>query len=655
MTISFEGRGIAGTYEVGIYVDSVHESKLKDHLPKFYNLYVNGNNGDAEFGEATAFITEYELKDDYKAEAEAEDFNIEEVSLKKVKYLCFEYNENVRYVRFNPYETTDHLSITEVKFFDTSNIIFAKKMFKSCWKLKSVNFTESTRLFIDTSDMFAACGELEVYPENLNTESSLNMDRMFDYCVKLKKLTEQFITAKCESMHATFRGCRELETFPEVMDVRRVKNMREIMAYCQKVDILPRLETSSCTNLKRAFIGCKSLTELPDIEMIHRNAFVRNDGTTVTIRTFVESIEQMCKDCESLGRINAFDTSEIKNFNEVFSGCKRLTNTPTLKTDNAKTMRRMFYGCESMEKFPELEYANVTDITEMFAGCTKLLGNVEEIEYDYISIKRTPMLTVSPRNTIIKVRNISTNEDQLINVTEGNTTNVFIKSENDSDSVINYVYILKTALPDNLIYTETNTNKKYIAFYNESLKKNLLPYLDETDTHYYFINKDTESRADIIEVKTEIIYDSELINGTGTLKNCIDPDMWWNKYRNVPIVQDGSNDIIDHAQQGFFTEYKDCFKDCKAIGNVDMIPEEWYHIPDEETEGEVYVYRVEYTKGSSDRFIIDIHKYHEIETLEDIEKLNVWVAKNIDVREVITQKLYKLKSYWLPKKGNQVE
>ena len=80
----------------------------------------------------------------------------------------------------------------------------------------------------------------------------------------------------------------------------------------------------------------------------------------------------MFQDCERLTTIPQLDTSSVKNMNNMFQNCSKLTSIPQLDTSSLKTMNNMFQNCSKLTSIPQLDTSNVTDMGYMFYNCSSL-------------------------------------------------------------------------------------------------------------------------------------------------------------------------------------------------------------------------------------------------------------------------------------------
>ena len=357
--MSYEGKGLAGSRQMGFLLETTSRVTFKEVHPVVYGLKiqrdVQGRVVGASYVELEGLeITDFTLKNEAETREGSDPW---EIPIAELSFVEFTMPIGTRYMKMAKDQSKDPYGVTEIPYFDASELLSAHGMFENLWKLTSVTFTGTTEHITDMSSMFALNSSLESIPETLNSSACVNMDRMFDYCVKLKSIREDFDTSACTSMRATFRGCRELMSIP-LMNTENVVDMRDCFSYCSGVDDVAELNTGACKNMKRMFLGCSNLTELKYFDTSN-----------------VESIEAICKGCSLLGRVGNWETGHMTNFDDVFNGCSVLNTAPSFDTSSAKTMKRMFKGCENLPSMPNYNYYNVTDVEEMFSGCKKMQGN----------------------------------------------------------------------------------------------------------------------------------------------------------------------------------------------------------------------------------------------------------------------------------------
>ena len=99
-------------------------------------------------------------------------------------------------------------------------------------------------------------------------------------------------------------------------------------------------------------------------------------GTSYPLSTFFRAGGKFTNttytDTELTNIIKPSDTSNVQDFNYMFSGCPNLTTIPQLNTSNAYKMNSMFSGCTNLTTIPLMDTTGVDDMTNMFKDCTNL-------------------------------------------------------------------------------------------------------------------------------------------------------------------------------------------------------------------------------------------------------------------------------------------
>ena len=128
------------------------------------------------------------------------------------------------------------------------------------------------------------------------------------------------------------------------------------------------LSLAQTKDMSRMFYGCSSL----------ENVYILTDTGKC------ENMSQMFFNCSSLVTIKlgvsnykeVLDTSNVKYFNEMFSGCYALTKFPIeqIDTGSAVDMNKMFYQCSSATSLDvsSFDTSNVTSMMQMFYHCRYL-------------------------------------------------------------------------------------------------------------------------------------------------------------------------------------------------------------------------------------------------------------------------------------------
>ena len=174
----------------------------------------------------------------------------------------------------------------------------------------------------------------------------------------------------------------------------------------------------------------------------------------------------------SISGFSSFDTKELTDISNMFSGCKNLTSIidiDYLNTSNIKKMNNMFYNCKSLESLPDIskwDTSNVTHIEYMFSGCEKLkslpdiskwnISNVIQMNSMFSQCKSLISLPDISKWDVSKVKDISflfSNCEPLLsipNIQKWNTKNI------ESMNSLFYGCKSLTSIPD---ISKWNTNK----------------------------------------------------------------------------------------------------------------------------------------------------------------------------------------------------
>ena len=169
------------------------------------------------------------------------------------------------------------------------------------------------------------------------------------------------------------------------------------------------------TNLKNLFSGISNIIEVDLSEL---------DSNKIT------STEGLFKDCKSLNFINLsnkFNTSNVNNMTEMFSGCESLIylDLSNIDTSNTKYMANMFKNCYSLIwlNSPNLISQNTENLDNIFKGCSKLEylnlnnsndSNVSNLTGIFSEINNDAIICIN-FDTFNIISEINKNENLIIN------------------------------------------------------------------------------------------------------------------------------------------------------------------------------------------------------------------------------------------------
>ena len=200
--------------------------------------------------------------------------------------------------------------------------------------IKNIVFDESFKTYAPTSlsGFFIGCESLETISglEYLNTANVEIMDNMFHGCSALTSLDlTNFNTAKVTYMNNMFEGCSALKSLD-----------------------LTNFNTANVTDMSFMFHGCSALTSLD----------LTNFNTANV--TYMDNMFNGCSALTSLDLTN-FNTAKVTYMNNMFEGCSALTTiyaSDKFDTDNVRNSLDMFTGCKSLKDYSDSKtdhtYAN---------------------------------------------------------------------------------------------------------------------------------------------------------------------------------------------------------------------------------------------------------------------------------------------------------
>ena len=285
----------------------------------------------------------------------------------------------------------------------------------------------------DMSLMFADCYRLMTVPQELVTDSCLNMSGMFLNCQTLIMLPGMN-TSKVINMSQFAYGCRELVAVAK-MDTSKVTSMKQAFANCYKLNTVPEMDLSSLVDAKDMFFRCNALEQFNIKPLtLHTSLDLSNTalnkqsvlsvldgcgdiqfGNEVNF-TGVKAAKELTKD-EYIAHVQPVldkgwtikgvkmpDAVEITNFSYymrdtypedymtmevcpeipdtskavyvtgMFEGCEAMLAPAQLSLPNVVNADRMFYGCISMVNFYDMPDTNkLVTARGMFYGCSRMI------------------------------------------------------------------------------------------------------------------------------------------------------------------------------------------------------------------------------------------------------------------------------------------
>ena len=264
------------------------------------------------------------------------------------------------------------------------NIDMVQNVCTNYSSIKNIVFDESFKTYAPTSlsGFFNGCETLETISglEYLNTEKVTEMDNMFNGCSALESLDlTKFNTANVEFMYHMFNGCSALTSLDLTnFNTAKVTYMNSMFEGCSALKSLDltNFNTAKVTNMSFMFSGCSALTSLD----------LTNFNTAKV--TDMSSMFSGCSALKSLD-LTKFNTAKVKIMYMMFNGCSALESLDLTNFNTAKVeyMNDLFNGCSALTTIyasDKFDTDNVINGSDMFTGCEKLKGyNDSKTDHTY--------------------------------------------------------------------------------------------------------------------------------------------------------------------------------------------------------------------------------------------------------------------------------
>ena len=249
-------------------------------------------------------------------------------------------------------------TISGLEYLNTANVTDMSFMFEGCSALKSLDLTNfNTAKVTNMGNMFEGCSALTSLDlTKFNTANVTDMSFMFKGCSALKSLDlTNFNTANVTNMSNMFKGCSALTSLGLTnFNTAKVTEMGNMFNGCSALKSLDltNFNTANVTNMSNMFKGCSALTSL---DLTNFN--------TANVK-FMDYMFNGCSALTSLDLTN-FNTANVTYMNNMFEGCSALTTiyaSDKFDTDNVWNGLDMFTGCKSLKDYSDSKtdhnYAN---------------------------------------------------------------------------------------------------------------------------------------------------------------------------------------------------------------------------------------------------------------------------------------------------------
>ena len=219
-------------------------------------------------------------------------------------------------------------TISGLEYLNTANVEFMDNMFNGCSALKSLDLTNfNTAKVTNMGNMFNGCSALTSLDlTNFNTANVTDMGNMFEGCSALTSLDlTNFNTANVTNMSFMFHGCSALTSLDLTkFNTAKMVNMSFMFHGCSALTSLDltNFNTANVTDMSFMFHGCSALTSLD----------LTNFNTAKV--TYMNNMFEGCSALTTIYASDKFDTDNVRNSLDMFTGCKSLKDYSDSKTDH---------------------------------------------------------------------------------------------------------------------------------------------------------------------------------------------------------------------------------------------------------------------------------------------------------------------------------
>ena len=262
--------------------------------------------------------------------------------------------------------------IENIEYFNTSNVINMRGMFKNCHSLATLDLNNfDTSNVTDMYQMLFCCESLtNLDLSSFDTSNVTSMSHMFYGCEYLTSLDlNVFDTEQVTDMSLMFSGCTNLITLDiSSFNTINVQNIASMFSECKNLLVLDlsNFETTSIIgDISSLFYHCEKLTSL-DLSGF--------DTHNISI---MYGVFNGCSSLTSLD-LSSFDTSNVSRMNAMFEDCSSLENIDlsSFNTSNLLEMDGMFEGCSSLTNLDlsNFDTSNVNGLNSVFTNCSSLMN-----------------------------------------------------------------------------------------------------------------------------------------------------------------------------------------------------------------------------------------------------------------------------------------
>lgn len=323
---------------------------------------------------------------------------------------------------------------------DTSNLVEAYGMFRSCSALEGVRMTLRSERYMDSIGwMFQGCSSLTwVDLTGMDTSRVSVMEGMFESCTALTELDLTALeTSTVVSMNEMFQNCENLRRLNlSSFDTSRVGNFENMFSntpLLHQLDLGDRFDISEEASTDGMFDGCasgpracslrsawegdgllgtavardsvRSVRFADSIEGLEGNTVEVADGGEDVLMEFTYGEDGLCdvviaaeggvvglnlgdlfSDCVNLERVDfggCLDTSDVRYMSNMFRNCARLTELDLsgFETVSCRSFHGMFEGCTRLERIIVSDgFLPGEGLADAFEGCPARIQNADRPE-----------------------------------------------------------------------------------------------------------------------------------------------------------------------------------------------------------------------------------------------------------------------------------
>jgi surface protein len=261
-------------------------------------------------------------------------------------------------------------------------------MFSDCSNLRTINGINEwdTSNVTNMNMMFSSCRSLESLDlSSFNTSNVESMWGMFSGCENLKELNlSNFEVREDCDTYCMFESCNRLHTLR--LDNCNEDTIRKII----ESDWFPTGKAEDYEGTRQIFVKAENVGKLT---APNGWEFVDCETDEIIGGKPVNYEKDMFRDNRDIEEVSVMVTKEHDDLSDMFRGCNNLRTINGIgdwNTSNVKNMNNMFHGCESLEELilSNWDTSNVEEMQEMFKECRNL-HTLELINFDMNNVRET--------------------------------------------------------------------------------------------------------------------------------------------------------------------------------------------------------------------------------------------------------------------------